>query len=175
MSKKWMLVMVLLVVLTVSGFAFEKGTKSLGGAISLRSFDDDLISYTSLSLYPSFSYFVIDNLSLELSPEFGTFWVKDSDNNYSFGLGLGARYFINTFYGGARINLYKSGKKGDWMSGKELTLSAGRLFGIAKNIYLDLGLRYEIGLGKITHTGYSSENNNQKILTAQAGIAIYFK
>jgi hypothetical protein len=63
------------------------------------------------------------------------------------------------------------------MWSKELTFKAGRLFGIAKNVYLDLGVYYTMGIGKITHNADASldfDNESSQFGTL-AGIIVFFK
>jgi hypothetical protein len=172
------LIFVLCLALTVSVFGFEAGTKSVGGHISLSSYkyNANYPSSTSLSIFPEFSYFVVDHLCVDLSPGFGVRWMKDEDTTLSLGIGIGARYFIKNFYGGGAFYYNKSGPKGFKSSAQELQLKIGHLVGIAKNIYLDLGVIYQHGLGKIKLPyPYSDSDNDTSTIKAQAGIAIFFK
>ena len=169
------LIFVLCLALAVSVFGFESGTKSVGGHISLSSYkySDDSPSSTTFSISPGISYFVIDHLCVDLSPSFGVNWMNE-DTVVGLGIGIGARYFIKNFYGGGAYYYNKSGKKGFKSSSQYLQLKIGHLVGIAKNIYLDLGVIYQHGLGKFTQP-YGKIDNDTSLIEARAGIAVFFK
>jgi hypothetical protein len=170
------LIFIVCLSLAVSVFGFEAGTKGLGGHISLSNYkyNDDYPSVTTLSFSPEISYFVVDNLCVDLSPRFGVSWMKGEDPNVGVGISIGARYFIKNFYGGGAFYYSKSGQKGYKYSSKYLELKLGHLVGIAKNIYLDLGVIYQHGLGKII-SPYSKIDNDESTIEALAGITIFFK
>lgn len=183
--KKSLLLCVFLM-MALSLFGFEAGTKSLGGKISLRNykFSEFTPSSTRFSLSPSVSYFIIDNISLDAAPSFGVSWAKGYDTSVGLGIELGARYFYKKFYGGFSYAYGKSGPKGRKSSSQYLYLKIGRLVGIAKNIYLDIGAVYERGIGKIKSTSLSpldgsitkiSTDNDLSALSAQVGVTIFFK
>ncbi len=181
--KKKMLILILSVSLTVVGFAFETGTKSVGGNISMRS--DHYgggPTTTSLSISPNLSYFVIDNLALEVRPGFGMSWSKDRDTGYGYSIGLGGRYFVKKFYGGVGFSFSFTSPKESRRTSRDLVLSLGRLFGIAKNIYLDFGINYNTGRTKSTFTvdipelsGTFTAKNTHSSLNAGLGVSIFFK
>ncbi len=183
MLKKNIMILILIVFTVFTVFGFEKGTKSLGGGFSLSSFKtDDNPTYWNLGIYPRLSYFIWKGVCLELSPSFNYAWNKD-DNSHGFGLEAGVRYFFKKFYVGAGLRWETSRTpSADYKSSsRELLLRAGRLFGLAKNIFLDLGLVYTRGLGEIN---VSCENpdvcgqdwdNDLSMLRAHLGIAVYFK
>jgi hypothetical protein len=155
--------LLLLVVLLVSPvFAFEKGAKSVGGFFSLSRTDVAIapVSY-NLTLWPDLSYFIVDNFALDVSPGFSFSWNADGDTTTTFALGIGARYFYKKFYGGFSYNLdsYRSSNGRFRSSSDSFQLRLGRLFGIAKNIYLNTELNYNL-----------SSN-----LQFRAGISIFFK
>ena len=170
------LILIVCLSLAVSVFGFKAGTKGLGGHISLSNakYADDYPSVTTLSISPEISYFVVDHLCVDLSPRLGVNWMEGEDPNVGVGLSIGARYFIKNFYGGGAFYYSKSGQKGNKFSSKHLELKLGHLVGIAKNIYLDLGVIYQHGLGKII-SPYTKTDNDKSIIEARAGIAIFFK
>lgn len=183
--KKSLLLCVFLV-LAVSLFGFEAGTKSLGGKISIQNYklDKDSPSISDFSINPAVSYFIVDNISLDAALSFGVSWAKDYDTSVGLGIQLGARYFYKTFYGGFSFGYVKSGPKGQKYSSQHVQLKIGRLVGIAKNIYLDIGAVYDRGLGKIKYTSCSNINgscteismdNDRTSLSAQVGVTIFFK
>jgi len=79
------------------------------------------------------------------------------------------------FYGGFLFNYGRSVSDGEWYSSQSIVLKAGRLFDIAKNIYLDLGLPYSTNIGKARSSIYGSFDQDYSILAAQVGVEIFFK
>ena len=174
--------------------AFDKGTKTIGGTVSFnvsKTFKDSPSHYL-LEITPQVGYFVVDSLCVDLGVSFSSSWEEGKDAYPSFGIGIGARYFYKKFYAGAYFTYYGSKSYTtfvideidqsvhpvtSWMWWKDLTFKVGRLFGISKNIYLDLGMYYNIGLGKIVIEADSSLNLNNEMKTfgTIAGIAIFFK
>ena len=174
--------------------AFDKGTKTIGGTVVFnvsKAFKDSG-SYYNLQITPQIGYFIVDRLCVDLDVRFTRSWEKGQDAYYSFGIGIGTRYFYKKFYAGAYFN-YNGSKSyttfsideidnsidpiTSWMWSKDLTFKVGRLFGISKNIYLDLGVYYNMGIGKIVFNADSSlnVNNEMKSFGTIAGIAIFFK
>jgi hypothetical protein len=174
--------------------AFDKGTKTIGGAINIdvsKPFKDSE-NYYSLQVTPRGGYFLADSLCVDLEVRFSRSWSSGGNAFHSLGIGIGARYFYKKFYAGAYFNYNGSESYTTfadveidepvypvtrWMWSKDLTFKMGRLFGISKNVYFDLGVYYNIGLGEIVTKGNSSLNleNERKTFGAIAGIAIFFK
>ncbi len=180
--KKNLVVTVILLV-TVGLFGFEKGTKSLGGSISLGSYksSSDSPAYNRFELAPVFGYFVTKNVCLDVSPLLGIGWEKSSPTSVSLGINVGFRYFFKNFYGGASFEYSKSGPKGRKYSEQSMALKAGYLFEIAKHIYLDTGIVYSHGLGNIKFP-YPlpdpievSLKNDSSSIVLRTGIQIFFK
>lgn len=175
--RKSMLILSLALCLTMGAFGFEKGYKSISGSFSLNimKHNDSSQTITTLSVTPRFSYFIMDNLSLEVSPSLTAAWFDGSDDNFiGFGAGLGARYFISQFYIGGALHLLRDGFAYPKRTSLYLTISAGRLFSIAKNVYLDAGLLYERGLSKHNFpTGSWSDESS--LISTRLGIAVFFK
>lgn len=170
------LILIVCLFLAVSVFGFEAGTKGVGGHISLSNskYTDDYPSVTTFSISPQVSYFVVNNLCVDVWPSFGVSWQKDTDTSVGLGIGIGARYFIKNSYGGGAFYYSKSGPEGSKYSSQYLELKLGHLVGIAKNIYLDLGVTYQHGLGKVTHP-YGKYDNDRSAIESRAGITIFFK
>lgn len=176
MSKKLCLTLVLVIALPALTMGFEKGTKSIGGSVGFSSYkpNSQLGTSYSISISPAFSYFVVKNLSLEFAPGLYLGWMKDQDTSTGYSVGLGFRYFYKLFYGGATFDYGKSGPKGRKYSSKYLTLRAGRMVGIAKNIYLDFGLIYRMGIGKY-YSPLADTDNDSRSFRAQVGVQLFFK
>lgn len=194
MKKIILVILIFLLAVSMTEAAFEKGTKSAGGRIAFTSYrgESELnpTSY-SIDIWPQLSYFVLKNVSIDVSPGFGFSW-GDSMNTTFLGFGVGARYFINHFYGGLFLDYNYSHGKSDEYSSKytnkysNLTLSLGYLFPLSRNIYLDFGVSYLKGIGKITShstfrfdgetfTNDTSADNEDKQWKTAFGIKIFFK
>ena len=190
MKKSFVLIICLVFVTALSLYGFEKGTKSVGGTISFYGYkiNNEYSTRHVLSIAPQVSYFVIDNLSVDVHVLIDRAWGGNTYSTTSLGIGLGGRYFYKKFYGGVFFN-YSAVRRittvlvddmlvydgYNWNKRKDLTLRAGRLFGIAKNIYLDLGIFYNMGLGKISNSvdSLSSRDNERTEFGMLAGIAIF--
>lgn len=191
MKKCFVLVVSLVLVTASSLYGFEKGTKSIGGTVSFYGYKNsaDDAARNVLSIAPQGSYFLFNNFSIDVHVIFGTAWGGNSSSSTDLGIGLGGRYFYKKFYGGVFFNYSASRylateiiggdmayKKYNWHARKDLTLRVGRLFDIAKNIYLDLGLFYNIGIGKITNSidSFVTLDNDRSEFGTLAGVAIFF-
>jgi hypothetical protein len=173
MKKK--LVLILFMIPAISLFGFEAGTKSLGGRIGLSNykFSDQFPAATSLSIRPTVSYFILDNICLDIEPVFGAAWQDDYDTSVTLGIGLGARYFFKNFYFGGSFFYSKSGPKGSKYSGQFMELKAGHLLEIAKHVFLDFSVTYQRGLGKRNAPTFSVDNDSRSI-EARVGAAVFF-
>ena len=152
MKNRFLLIVCLVLVIGLSGYGFEKGTKSVGGTISFngyKGYNDAETRYT-LSIAPLCNYFVFDNFSIDAQVLLDTSWGGYTPTATDLGFGLGGRYFFKQFYVGLFFNYFTSRRmitsyvddvlvfEGlNWRTRKELTFRAGRLFGIAKNIRND--------------------------------------
>jgi hypothetical protein len=178
MNKKLFLILCFAAVMSVmpmTGFAFEKGTKSIGGSISISTRDFGHGEATQqLYLSPNFNYFVIDNVSIEVSPLLSIFWTDNYDTSYSYGIGIGGRYYYKMFYGGINYNYHRYGQSGKWGNNQDIMFSLGYLKEIAKHVYLDFSLSYLTGIGQITGD-WGNMDNDQQHIAAGVGIAIFFQ
>lgn len=188
--KRMFLLICLCLLTALSAFAFEKGTKGIGGTVFFDGYKEADYRPTlyNFSLAPRVSYFLFKNFSIDVEIFFNTSWGKEYSTRTGLGFGLGGRYFFKKFYGGIFFNYTGTRKKENyyyegqyeqsyyWRMVKELTFKAGRMFGIARNIYIDLGVYYNIGLGKMTSSieGLVDYENNRKRFGTLAGIAIFF-
>lgn len=192
MKKRFFLIVFLVLVTGLTVYGFEKGTKVAGGTLSFYgdNLSDDLGTRYTLSITPQVSYFVFDNFSVDAQVLVGTIWGGYSSTATDLGFALGARYFYKQFYGGLFFTYSGTRVRGNivieddmvyeginWQRRNDLTFRAGRLFGIAKHIYLDFGLFYKIGIGKVTNSNTSfvqSFDNDKSQFGTSLGFAILF-
>jgi hypothetical protein len=170
---------VLVLVLFVAGsvFAFEQGTKTVGGFIGYKSYthNSDADAVSTIIVSPHGGYFVIDNLCacLNIDYESATNGVETS----SFGLGIGAKYFYTDFYGGAGFHMMSHTLKADdyeeEYSGNYIVFRAGYLVKIAENIYVDIAGRYKMGIGAYGGDWEDYDNEESEILFG-GGVDIFF-
>jgi hypothetical protein len=178
--KKGLLILLSLLIVTCV-FAFDKGTINPGGTISFTSSKShsDADAYTALLFAPQIGYFVIDNLSADL--DLSLVSEKQGDDKASmFGIGIGARYFYNNFYGG--LGLMMNSYKSEYTSGTYtyefkqtasfLNLKAGYVVPIVENVFVDAGLNYQMGFGE--YGGGASGDNEESALTIGAGLQVFF-
>ena len=180
------LTLLLIFLITGSLFAFEKGTKGIGGAISLDSRKDDRSSFESAV---TASYFFFDNISLDLSVGYNTTWHKGSsyEGVEYLDYGIGGRYFFKRFYAGLGIFSHNFRNKDTELRTweKELELKTGYLIGIAKNVFVDVGVTYIKGLGNtkadapyyeptLGTTEISTKNRTSAFRTT-VGVVVFFK
>jgi hypothetical protein len=169
--------LVLLLVFSGYTYAFEKGTKSIGGLFSLNrtKYENSPAAY-SLVVLPDLSYFLWDNFVIDLSPGINLSWSKDDDTSLYFRIGLGARYFYKKYYAGFSFVLDGTNYAGNSNTAQGLQLRFGRLFGIAKNVYLNTELDYNIDFSGSSDTCYGNScGNNYSIIEFKAGVTIFLK
>jgi hypothetical protein len=175
--KSAILIMIALTLVTVL-CAFPKGTINPGGTISYSSykFTSDSDATNIITIAPQVGYFVINKLAVDGLVDYLNLSQGDSKQT-QFGIGLGARYFFNKLYGGLGL-LYSSINFDDGIvdvttSGNYLELKGGYLLQPARNVYLDLGLKYRMGIGDY---GADSEGKNEEtILMIGAGLQVFYK
>jgi hypothetical protein len=169
--------LVLLLVLSGYTYAFEKGTKSIGGLFSLSraKYENSPAAY-SLVVLPDLSYFLWDNFVIDLSPGISLDWSKDDDTSLYFRIGFGARYFYKKYYAGFSFVLDGTSYAGNKKTTQGLQLRFGRLFGIAKNVYLNTELDYNIDLNGNSDTcSGGSCGNNYSLIEFRAGVTFFLK
>lgn len=178
-------ILLMLLNFAMAAFAAEKGTKMLGGTVSLsRSRSEIITPVTELAVTSSLGYCVIDNLMIEVSPKF-TLTMQEYEPPYSghtssivFGIGVGARFFIGKFYLGSMFNYNSHGAaeayaKGNQYYYKDMDLKAGCLLPLAKNIYLDLAAIYNFGVGEARAFTFGA--NHSSAYSMFIGIAAFLK
>ena len=177
---KKILVLFLVLMVASSVYAFEAGTKNVGGWIEWESIkiDSDTDPITALSIYPWIGYFFMDNICVDIMLEYTSVNYGETDvKETEFGLGIGGRYFYNNIYGGAGFLMESSKNENDddWEeSGNYLLFLAGYLYPITDNVYVDLGINYFMGIGKYGGDleDYDNEASGFGFYT---GIDVYFK
>ncbi len=168
-------ILLLALVFATSIFAFEQGTKTVGGWIGYESdtWYKDADPITTITINPWGGYFFIDNVCGIVFFDYTSTNSKDWDDPItSLGIGIGGRYFYNDIYGGLGF-MMRSTNNGDYKeSANFLNLSLGYLYGIAENVYVDLGGRYYMGIGE--YGGDGEGDNEQSGFEFGAGIDIFF-
>jgi hypothetical protein len=172
-------VILILLALTIVSMlcAFDKGTINPGGTVSYSSFkvNSDADAISTLVIAPQVGYFVINNLAVDgLIDYVGQKQGDITDSSFDFG--IGGRYFFDKFYGGLGLllasNSTDNGTDKVTVSGHYLDLKAGYLLQPARNVYLDLGLKYRMGFGDYGSDG--SGKNEESMLMLGAGLQIFY-
>jgi hypothetical protein len=196
--KKGLLVLLSVLVVTCM-FAFEQGTINPGGTVSFSSYKHATdptykpSSTTNITFAPQIGYFVIENLCADLSLTIGSRSQGKSDynnenSNSHLGIGIGGRYFYNNFYGGLGLKYVSNsdswtssaGVKSDGgYNGTYLDLKAGYLVPIVENVFVDLGLKYNMGFGSYGGEDYKNtpddyKKNNEGDISFGAGLQVFF-
>jgi len=173
----------LLVIVTmflVSGLcAFERGTINVGGIASYTSYkeDSDADARNYITIAPQVGYFFIDNLAADLIFALQTYSTEGYSNS-TFDIGLGGRYFYKNFYGGLALmhEAYSYDEEG-WGDGSGsanyLSLKGGYLFPIARNVFVDFGAHYHMGLGD--YGGDWDGKNEESEFGLNVGFQIFYK
>lgn len=171
--KKGILILTLVLAVTVI-FAFPKGTFNPGGTISFMSYkaNSDADANTLLTIAPQAGLFIMDNLCVDGLISYQ----MDNDDWSSLGLGIGGRYFFGNIYAGLGLMYGMESYEimGSDVSATEMSadIKAGYLLQIARNAYLDVGAKYNMGFGE--YGGDASGDNEQSALTVGAGFQIFY-
>jgi len=170
--------LILMSLLIVSSLcAFDQGTINPGGSISYTSSksNSDADAYSLLSISPQVGYFFMPNLSGDVLLSLGNSKQGDYKSS-SFALGLGARYFFNNFYGGLGLMMVSYSNDNGFgeskLTGNYLNLKGGYLVPVAENVFVDLGLKYQMGFGE--YGGDGSGDNEETLLGINAGLQVFF-
>ncbi len=195
--KKGLFILLALIIAS-SVCAFTKGTINPGGTVSFTSYkpNSDQKAITKFGITPQVGYFVIDNLAADVLINYTYEGQSKSDynNEYSsslLGIGIGGRYFYpvapGKIYGGLDF-LYNSlsweeeeydGEKYDGgRNAMYLDLKAGYLFPVVENVYVDFGLKYQMGLGNYGGDDYEGvpdkyKENEESIFGFNIGLQIF--
>lgn len=153
--KKTFLVLLITLLATLV-FAFPAGTFNLGGNAGFTTYKANSDAKASNTIYfnPNIGYLFMDNVSADVLLGFSS----NSHNkatSTSFDVGLGARYFLgmgdNKLYAGLGAifgsHSYKFGSVKTSDSGTHLNAKLGFLVPVTPDVFLDLGAKYEMGMG----------------------------
>ena len=174
---KKVLVVLLCVLFASTAFAFEKGTKSIGGWIGFESYkaNKDADPITALEFMPWGGYFVVDNVCVDLLLDYYSVNSKDWDDPVTeFGFGIGGRYFFDKIYGGAGFMMESYNDGTLKYSGNYLLFDVGYVYPLVANVYVDAGFCYAMGMGK--YGGDLDEVDNEESgFDFGIGLEIFFK
>ena len=176
---KRMLIMVAIAALTVSmSFGqFTKGTKSVSSLFSYQSMNsgEDGDDGTSvLSIEPAGSYFFMDNIAADVTIDMTTTSMGDIDNKTSL-MAFGATYYMNNMYGGLGFAMASSTMgDADAFKSNAIAIKAGYLHSMVENWYFDIGLRYNMGMGKYKMGSEEGPDNKSSSMTLGLGVVTFF-
>jgi hypothetical protein len=174
------LFLLILTVLSLNAFAqiekpLAKGNGMIAGSgsISYRTSQSESGGPTSkttifnISLSPSYSYFIIDNLAIGLNATI-SYYKQESNGTYSLGAGPIARYYLKN---GLFINLetsfgYLHGLNSNTETDRFLSLKPGLgyAFFINPKVSIDPCLSYEFDYYKFDSANFSMTNKVNNIL-----------
>ena len=190
--KKGLFILLALIIAS-SVCAFTKGTINPGGTVSFTSYkpNSDQKAITKFGITPQVGYFVIDNLAADVLINYTYEGQSKSDyhDEYSasfLGIGIGGRYYYpvepGKIYGGMdilyNITKIKVGSIDNDYNAKYLDLKAGYLFPVVENVYVDFGLKYQMGLGDYGGDDYEDvpdkyKENEESIFGFNIGLQIF--
>jgi len=176
--KRYFVLIALLSLLAVSSLcAFDKGTINPGGSISYTSSkaNSDADALSIISFEPQLGYFFMDNICGDLLINYTSMSQGDYSSS-DFAVGIGGRYFYNQFYGGLGLMMASSsfdlGSGSVSVSANYIDLKAGYLIPIVENVYVDLGLKYDMGFGD--YGGDGSGANEESQIGLNVGFQLFF-
>ncbi len=180
-------------------FAFSEGTINPGGSISLGYIKNQSGGepYASMYVAPQLGYFILKNVAVDVIPSLSLYSQSGKNSNgdhydsssAALGLGLGGRCFYENLYGGLALRFNYSTYHYESVSygyrGNETSLSIspklGCLVQVAKNVFGDIRVSYDIGIGKVknednvngiqTNDNYDNELRN---LNISMGLQVFF-
>ncbi|HPR17671.1 MAG TPA: hypothetical protein PLD62_05445 [Candidatus Cloacimonadota bacterium] len=173
---KKIIILAICMMLAVSVFAFEKGTKNIGGTIGFDSFKEsaDADAKNTFTFAPHGGYFILDNVEVLGYIQYVN---ANSDSwqnpKTTMGFGIGGLYHYKKFYGGGAFLTTSSDDGVRTISANYLEFGVGYLHPITTHVYLDADCIYEFGLGKYGSDG--NGDNEVSDLSFGLGLGIYFK
>jgi hypothetical protein len=146
MAKSLSIGFVLFAYVAVAPAQFSTNSKNITGNVSWnKTYYDGQDMGTVLIIAPSLGYFVKNDVAVITSVsltafQYNGFWQVDDGN-----LGLGVKYFYEVdrgaVYGSASFNF------NGFKSPRSLSADLGFLLGLSKEVFLDFGLDYSMGIG----------------------------
>jgi len=171
--------MVAIAALTVSmSFGqFTKGTKSVSSLFSYNSSNsgnDGDDGSTDMVIEPAGSYFFMDNLAADVSINMTTSKEGDDEEKSSM-MSFGATYYMNNIYGGLGFAMSSTTVgDSDAFKSNAIAIKAGYLHSMVENWYFDIGLRYNMGMGKYKMGSEEGDDNKSSHMTLGLGVVTFF-
>ncbi|MBC8479244.1 MAG: hypothetical protein H8D46_02170 [FCB group bacterium] len=134
----------LLVMVSISLAQFSAGQKSLDGGVAWASNSNDgEKTSTQLTVDPSLSYFIMNNISIDLTYIYYKYEPENEDSEEMTAFGAGATYYLgNLYFGGSWLDPNADGEEDTYAAAE-----VGYLYPLSQHVYLDLGGVYLMGLG----------------------------
>ena len=160
---------------------FTTGTKSVSSVFSYSSVkyhEDQDDNLTTLTINPTGSYFVMDNISVDVGFELVTMAMGDEDQK-STNIVLGGAYYYplesnSAVYGGGGLKINSSAEgDGDAVKQNFLNIKGGYLHGLSDNWYFDIGLKYDMQMGA-TKVGSEDGSEGASKMWLGVGIVTFF-
>ena len=183
---KKIIALVICLLITTSVFAFDTGTKIVGGSVSYNSSkpNSDIDATNTLALESYVGYFLMPNISLDIllmweSVSQPYWYYKDTSTSKTNDIliGAGGSYYFGNIYAMAAIlyNIYssKTETKTDdtyTQNGMYLGFGAGYLLPVVENVFVDIGANYIMGLGD--YSGDAEGKNEETQLSVGAGLVV---
>jgi len=183
---KKIIALVICLLITTSVFAFDTGTKIVGGSVSYNSHkpDKDTDATNILTLESYVGYFLMPDISLDLilmwqsvSQPVGYYKDTSTLKTNDIFLGVGGSYYFGNLYATAaflyRLESYKYDTKSDETETRNamfLGFGAGYLLPVVENVFVDIGANYIMGLGD--YSGDAEGKNEETQLSVGAGLVV---
>ena len=129
---------------------FKAGDTSLGGSVSYeRNYWNKEAQISIFGIQPECNYFILNNFSLQIIGLTSVYiypkdWSSNPDSDLGFG--LGAKYFLRSFYIGSSF-VYK--RWNNIPARHDLLIEAGYLQKLNQKVFLDLGCNYTTGISDV--------------------------
>ena len=118
--------------------------------------------------------------AVDVAIEMNTSKVGSADGNKNTDIGFGGSYYYpmetGSVYGGVGFLMGSTTAAGatEAMKANYLNIKAGYLYGLTENWYFDIGLRYNMGMGKVKSGSTEVGDNEVTNMTFGVGIATFF-
>ena len=169
-----------------AGSLFGKGRMMVGGEVTYSSTsttltvsgnDTDTDSST-LRFAPTFGYFIMPNIAIIGQLIYQSDSVDDDDSS-TFGLGVGARYYMAmgkfNVYGGAMLGYTTTDLGNDTTaSGFQINIHGGGLYMLGPNWGVDAGLQITYTIGDMEMGGNSADLTSLNFLLGYLGVQVFF-
>ena len=159
---------------------FTTGTKSVSSVFSYSSLKahKDATDNTNITVInPTGSYFVIDNIAVDVGIDLTT--RKTGDSEYkTTDIGFGGAYYYpletGSVYGGGGFKMGSTTDgDSDAVKANYLNIKAGYLYGLTENWYFDIGLRYDMQMGKMKQGSVEGTEGASNMMFG-IGLATFF-